>query len=264
GECLNLPEGCLSGDHGCDVNARCGNIIGSYFCQCLQGYSGDGHSCYDVDECTQDNRLCEHNCMNQPGTYSCVCSPGYTITADLHNCTGTHSHNTPHSLQCDSLHCDLLQCDSLQCDSVQCDSLQCDSLRCVSSNDTCEQTCTNTAGSFLCSCRRGYQLHIDGRSCVVKESIFCSRVDFLSFTALCVHAYVCISLLTDVTSCALRNGGCDHTCSLGAEGHIHCSCRAGWELSADQRTCIVCVAPNTCDCPAGYPGPGCSGNVSYD
>ncbi|KAI7799609.1 putative fibrillin-2 [Triplophysa rosa] len=85
--CSDINE-CLSGDHGCDVNARCGNIIGSYFCQCHQGYSGDGHACYDVDECAQDNGLCEHNCTNEPGTHSCHCSTGYTLTRDLHNCTG--------------------------------------------------------------------------------------------------------------------------------------------------------------------------------
>lgn len=37
---------CISGLHNCNVNARCGNVVGSYFCQCHQGYSGDGHSCY--------------------------------------------------------------------------------------------------------------------------------------------------------------------------------------------------------------------------
>lgn len=36
---------CISGLHNCNVNARCGNVVGSYFCQCHQGYSGDGHSC---------------------------------------------------------------------------------------------------------------------------------------------------------------------------------------------------------------------------
>lgn len=37
---------CASGGHGCDHNARCGNIIGSYFCQCYQGFNGDGRSCF--------------------------------------------------------------------------------------------------------------------------------------------------------------------------------------------------------------------------
>ena len=30
----------------------------------------------------------------------------------------------------------------------------------------CEHVCTNTQGSFRCSCRLGYELHIDGHRCV--------------------------------------------------------------------------------------------------
>lgn len=47
----SLPDEneCASGSHRCDVNARCGNVIGSYFCQCYQGFNGDGHTCYGED-----------------------------------------------------------------------------------------------------------------------------------------------------------------------------------------------------------------------
>lgn len=45
--CVSPDENeCASGAHGCDPNARCGNIIGSYFCQCYQGFNGDGRSCF--------------------------------------------------------------------------------------------------------------------------------------------------------------------------------------------------------------------------
>lgn len=37
---------------------------------------------------------------------------------------------------------------------------------CLAPNGTCEHICVNTLGSFQCSCRPGYQLHIDGRTCV--------------------------------------------------------------------------------------------------
>lgn len=47
-KCSFLPDEneCASGGHRCDTNAQCGNIIGSYFCQCYQGFNGDGHSCF--------------------------------------------------------------------------------------------------------------------------------------------------------------------------------------------------------------------------
>ena len=35
-ECLASP---------CDTNANCTNAVGSYTCQCLDGYTGDGLSC---------------------------------------------------------------------------------------------------------------------------------------------------------------------------------------------------------------------------
>lgn len=55
---------------------------------------------------------------------------------------------------------------------------------------------------------------------------------------MCLCVYVCILFPVDITSCALRNGGCDQLCSLGAEGRVKCSCREGWELATDQRTCL--------------------------
>lgn len=37
---------------------------------------------------------------------------------------------------------------------------------CLVPNGTCEHICVNTQGSFHCLCRSGYQLHIDGHTCV--------------------------------------------------------------------------------------------------
>jgi len=36
---------CNSGVHNCHLNAECGNTIGSFYCTCHQGYSGDGVTC---------------------------------------------------------------------------------------------------------------------------------------------------------------------------------------------------------------------------
>ena len=36
---------------------------------------------------------------------------------------------------------------------------------CTSRSHNCVQVCTNTAGSFTCSCNSGYTLAADGRSC---------------------------------------------------------------------------------------------------
>ena len=41
---------------------------------------------------------------------------------------------------------------------------------CLSNNGGCAQICTNTVGSFTCSCNTGYSLGADTRSCVGKRS----------------------------------------------------------------------------------------------
>ena len=36
---------CLKEIHGCDVNAKCNNTLGSYKCTCKDGYEGNGTNC---------------------------------------------------------------------------------------------------------------------------------------------------------------------------------------------------------------------------
>ena len=36
---------------------------------------------------------------------------------------------------------------------------------CLSNNGNCSQTCSNTNGSYICSCQLGYAFHFDHRSC---------------------------------------------------------------------------------------------------
>ena len=65
----------------CIENAVCTNTIGSYTCDCVDGYSGDGTSCEDIDECDPGNPVpaCDANeaCTNLPGSYACSCVPGF-------------------------------------------------------------------------------------------------------------------------------------------------------------------------------------------
>ena len=41
---LDIDE-CQNGAHNCDVNAQCDNLIGSFYCTCRRGYSGNGVVC---------------------------------------------------------------------------------------------------------------------------------------------------------------------------------------------------------------------------
>ncbi|XP_072046366.1 uncharacterized protein [Amphiura filiformis] len=76
----NIDE-CLFGLAGChDTHATCTNTAGSFMCDCVAGFEGDGFNCTDVDECI-DPATCPTNlnerCFNTFGNYSCLCQTSY-------------------------------------------------------------------------------------------------------------------------------------------------------------------------------------------
>ena len=77
---------------------------------------------------------------------------------------------------------------------------------CNSGNGGCSQTCTNTLGSFQCSCASGYQLSSNGRSCV------------------------------DIDECTTSQHNCDQLCR-NSNGDFICDCNSGYTLDSNRRTC---------------------------
>ncbi|XP_067936857.1 latent-transforming growth factor beta-binding protein 2-like [Watersipora subatra] len=77
--CQDINE-CTTGQ-SCSLKAECVNTPGSFTCSCLDGYTGDGVVCANINECA----LGVHNCAtplatcqdNLPG-YSCMCEVGYS------------------------------------------------------------------------------------------------------------------------------------------------------------------------------------------
>ncbi|XP_029904567.1 EGF-containing fibulin-like extracellular matrix protein 2 [Myripristis murdjan] len=77
---------------------QCYNILGSFICQCEQGYqlAADQLSCQDVDECSFSSYMCQWQCVNQPGGYECVCPDGYQLQGtrmcqDINECETGHN-----------------------------------------------------------------------------------------------------------------------------------------------------------------------------
>ncbi|XP_033001010.1 EGF-containing fibulin-like extracellular matrix protein 1 isoform X3 [Lacerta agilis] len=75
----------------------CYNIVGSFLCQCNQGFelSPDRINCDDVDECRTSNFICLYQCVNEPGRYSCLCPDGYQLVRgrncqDINECEVGH------------------------------------------------------------------------------------------------------------------------------------------------------------------------------
>jgi hypothetical protein len=94
---------------------------------CGDGYSSDGQSCTDIDECATDNGGCGSgaNCTNTTGSRTCECLPGYSDVdwecLDIDEC----------SLNTDDCHANA--------------------------------TCTNITGKYTCACDAGYSG--DGQIC---------------------------------------------------------------------------------------------------
>ena len=95
--CRDINE-CLTNNGGCDQDAQCINTDGSFKvfnvsralhcchsqslslmqCVCDPGFSGNGHVCHDIDECSNDPNLCENGqCLNYPGSFRCECEMGF-------------------------------------------------------------------------------------------------------------------------------------------------------------------------------------------
>ena len=70
----------------CDANASCQNTLGSFTCSCNAGFTGDGYSCTNINECSgANNGGCDPltSCIDAPGSYYCTpCPSGYTGTGE--------------------------------------------------------------------------------------------------------------------------------------------------------------------------------------
>uniref|UniRef100_A0AAX7UEU9 Nidogen 2a (osteonidogen) n=1 Tax=Astatotilapia calliptera TaxID=8154 RepID=A0AAX7UEU9_ASTCA len=91
GETNYLHNPCYAGTHDCDTTAQCIPLEDLAFqCQCATGYTGDGHNCYDIDECAEGLGTCGDNseCVNLPGSHRCHCQRGYEFGYDGRTCVG--------------------------------------------------------------------------------------------------------------------------------------------------------------------------------
>lgn len=106
--------------------AVCTNLPGKYKCDCIEGYTGTGETCYDINECALSDFVpCQDKyaiCSNTPGSYSCPCRMGFAG---------------------DGLYAEgCVDIDECNMGASPCDL-----------NATCE----NTLGSFSCTCHEGYE-----------------------------------------------------------------------------------------------------------
>ncbi|KAL5011755.1 hypothetical protein ScPMuIL_010306 [Solemya velum] len=256
--CEDLDE-CAVENGGCED--LCENFRGSYRCRCdKRGFdlSEDLHNCADIDECTRYlKKVCTHGaCVNNWGSYSCVCSEGFVLSPggsscqDLDECTENYDGcaggciNLIGSFQCT---CDVpgyqLDTDGTGCIDID---------ECLDQNGGCDDTCINVEGSYRCSCmQHGYVLDPNNRTCSVcrdsqyidEESKRCvdCPINSKATTVVASSHSSCVCLVgfvgspalgvpcTDVDECADSNFGCLYGC-LNTAGSAHCTCPEGYTL----------------------------------
>ena len=93
---------------------------------------------------------------------------------------------------------------------------------CATLNGNCSQTCTNTNGSYYCSCYLGYILGGNNMTCN-------GELNLIQISQLMVFA-------TDINECSTNNGYCSQTCT-NTNGSFYCLCSPGYILGGNNMTC---------------------------
>uniref|UniRef100_A0A0G4F531 EGF-like domain-containing protein n=1 Tax=Chromera velia CCMP2878 TaxID=1169474 RepID=A0A0G4F531_9ALVE len=238
--CTDLNE-CDENDpkHTCSTKATCTNLPpsgGRYECACNTGYSGDGHTCTDINECQGGSHNCDvpnSVCTNSMESFSCACKNGWSdTTSDGSKATGTECQtvvgdgDVAGDEECDDGNTQSGDgCDS---DGQVEDGYTCpvgggactDIDECTSNAHTCDAqaTCTNSDGSFSCACQLGWQGN--GLSCA----------------ATCGDGWMAGSESCDDGD-TQSGDGCSNTCAL--EEGWNCPVTAG-DCSFTEKETIIC------------------------
>ena len=90
---------CADATFNCDVNARCQNNIGSYVCECIPGYIGDGNIC--TGKASTFSRCTHFGCLNSPDIWNNLISEKsiYYSPSDINECL-TGDHNCHQNAEC--------------------------------------------------------------------------------------------------------------------------------------------------------------------
>jgi hypothetical protein len=224
------------------VCSRCSHFaqcIGGTFCKCMPGYTGDGFTCNELNECIEGIHNCHDKsaCTNTFGSFTCKCNVGYygigTFCNDINECVATFG---------------------------------------LTDNCNTNAKCTNTNGSFTCSCNEGYVgngVNCDSlpmNTTTTKTSMSPSLLTTKTTTTLPAST----SSLTTKTLPTICSR-CSHFAQCA--GGVFCKCIPGYtgdgftcvELNEciegihnchESATCTNTLGSFTCKCTIGYYGTG--------
>ncbi|VDI06848.1 Hypothetical predicted protein, partial [Mytilus galloprovincialis] len=311
-ECQTYPHFCTGG--------QCRNTEGSYTCTCPTGYrfNPDRSSCQDINECVESKPCIDARCTNTPGSFKCDCTtPGMRLDSTGRICIDDRRASCWLEVRGGRCEKDIKTpvtkaecCGSIgkawgsPCEECpRSEDMKCrkgfksdDGITCVDINE-CELFpdicvggfCTNTRGSFRCSCPPGLSLDSSGRNCVDTRQSSCymeySRGlcsspifgNYLKSTCCCSlgkawgspckscprkgtdeYTSLCASVVDEINECVefpdvCYNGQCKNT----LEG-FECVCNPGF--ATDQRG-VNCTDIDECKISFGVCGDGTCVNL---
>ena len=100
---------------------------------------------------------------------------------------------------------------------------------CTEGTDNCQQTCTNTDGSFTCDCDTGFRLATDGHNCN-GQSVLSHTGELTLWHNPVPNTY------TDINECAEDTHNCAQECT-NTIGSFTCDCNTGYRLASDGHSC---------------------------
>ncbi|XP_058513611.1 adhesion G protein-coupled receptor E1 [Ochotona princeps] len=136
----------------CPEHAICHNTVGSYHCVCKDGFDstsgevlfkGRRELCEDIDECSKNRTICGANsvCGNTVGGYNCSCMPGFRPT-------GVWTPQDFKALKCTG--------NGVSVGIKQKHGTGLPVLACRVYRACPNSICTNTLGSYSCTCAPGF------------------------------------------------------------------------------------------------------------
>ncbi|XP_041801524.1 matrilin-4 isoform X2 [Chelmon rostratus] len=210
-----------------------------------------------VDLCLESDHGCEHICESSPGSYHCLCLPGYTLNDDGKTCAaidlcaeGKHDCeqicvSSPGSFSCDCNKGFKLNDDKKTCSTID---------LCAEGKHDCDQICVSAPGVFTCDCNKGYTLNEDKKTCSPIDLCAEGKHDCEQICISAPGAFTCDcnkgfklnkdkKTCTNMDLCNTVEHGCEHQC-VSTPGSYYCICPEGQLLQEDGKSCGTCKSAN--------------------
>ncbi|KAK9529768.1 hypothetical protein VZT92_013858 [Zoarces viviparus] len=210
-----------------------------------------------LDLCLESDHGCEHVCESSPGSFHCLCLPGYSLNDDGKTCAAIdlcaeekHGCEQICISSAGSFTCDCNKGFKLNEDKKTCTMIE----YCSFGNHSCDHECVSVLSGYHCRCHRGYRLLDDGKSCqaidlCAEEKHDCEQICVSApgvFTCDCNKGFKLNrdkKTCTNMDLCNTVQHRCDHQC-VSTPGSYYCVCPEGQLLQDDGKSCGTCKSAN--------------------